>query len=312
VRVAPGLVGQAVPPQTLSRALAGVLDEPWTRVRDVLSALDLPEDRRSLLAQLDRARGRPGRPRVEVHFDVYGADAAGQPRGVVFVAPRGLVGGDEAEEGRPNSTEDDASGSLRGFAQSLAEHSVQVEAKAEAFARQAGLPPQGIADLRLAGFLHDQGKRDDRFQRWMHHGDPLGADPDDEATILAKSGRPLPAAARDKAGLPPCWRHEALSVRLARDHARLQVANDPDLVLWLVGTHHGYGRPLYPHADPAEVAPDVGPQSLAFDWCGLDWAALYEVLKARYGFWELARMEAILRLADHRASEDAANRRADE
>src|SRR5690606_41080020 len=91
--------------------------------------------------------------------------------------------------------------------------------------------------------------------------------------------------------------------------ARLRDARDADLVLWLVGTHHGYGRPLFPHADPNETPSDVGPQSLAFDWNGLDWPTLFQALKARYGVWELARMEAILRLADHRASEEAAARR---
>jgi CRISPR-associated endonuclease/helicase Cas3 len=89
-------------------------------------------------------------------------------------------------------------------------------------------------------------------------------------------------------------------------------ASDAGLVLWLVGAHHGYGRPLFPHQDPTENAPDIGPQSLAFDWNGLDWPSLFARLKDRYGVWELARMEAILRLADHRASEEARERAAKE
>jgi CRISPR-associated endonuclease/helicase Cas3 len=90
---------------------------------------------------------------------------------------------------------------------------------------------------------------------------------------------------------------------------RFAAAKDPELVLWLIGVHHGFGRPLFPHSDPAETSPDVGPQSLAFDWKGMDWPTLHTRLQSRYGIWELARMEAVLRLADHRASEEAANRR---
>ena len=308
VRVAPGLLGDTLSPEALSPALAGSRHEPWQVVRDTLTGLALPQERKMLLRLLDDAVGRRGRPAVDVHLDIYGTNADGEPRGVVFVAPSGLAGGEQAEDGRPNATEDDASGSLYGFAQTLAEHSAQVEAKAACFAQAAGLPAERVADLKVAGFLHDEGKRDVRFQRWLHHGDPLGADPQDESTILAKSGRTLPPAARDKAGLPPHWRHEALSVRLARNLPRLHEAVDPDLVLWLVGTHHGFGRPLFPHTDPGEQAPAVGPQSLAFEWRGMDWPTMFQTLKARYGVWELARMEAILRLADHRASEEDADR----
>jgi CRISPR-associated endonuclease/helicase Cas3 len=123
--------------------------------------------------------------------------------------------------------------------------------------------------------------------------------------------------------LPDHWRHEALSVRLAMVHPRFAGAredeHDKDLVLWLIGTHHGHGRSLFPHPDdswshmdlpPAlggriDIPAGAGPQSLAFEWKGLDWPGLHEILKARYGVWELARMEAILRLADHRASQAA-------
>lgn len=305
LRIAPGLLGIEVSPDALSSVLAGVQREKWETARDAVLRLALPDEVKRHLELLAQARGKRGRPAIELHFDLYGTNPDDEPRGLVFVAPHGIANGSNEEEGRPNATEDDASGSLYGFAQPLAQHSAEVEAKAETFARTAGLPDERVADLKLAGFLHDEGKRDSRFQRWLHHGDPLGADPEDDSTVLAKSGRPLPSDARDKAGLPPRWRHEALSVRLARTHVRLKEAKDADLVLWLVGTHHGHGRPLFPHADPKESAPEVGPQSLAFDWKGLDWPTLFQTLKARYGVWELARMEAILRLADHRASEDA-------
>lgn len=205
-----------------------------------------------------------------------------------------------------------------GVAVSLVQHSLDVEARAEAFASAAGLSSDRVFDLKLAGYLHDAGKADPRFQEWLHYGDPFASDPERPGSILAKSDRPLPASVRSRTGLPLRWRHEALSVRVATHMTDFLQAKDPDLVLWLLGSHHGYGRPLFPHADPDDAAPrqlpavlglprqlpaGAGPQSLAFDWHGLDWPTLFVRLKARYGVWELARMEAVLRLADHRASE---------
>ncbi|WP_042696601.1 type I-U CRISPR-associated helicase/endonuclease Cas3 [Azospirillum sp. B506] len=293
----------------------------WTRVRDAVLALGLPAELKAALTRLDHAKGR--HRRVEMHRDLYGEDGD-QPRGIVFVAPLGLkdvtAEDDKADGG---SIEDDIAGSLPGYAQPLAEHSGEVEAMTTRFARAAGLSPERVADLAIAGFLHDLGKIDERFQRWLT-GDPL-ADPD---RVLAKSGRKLPRDARERAGLPRHWRHEALSVRLARETPRLEDAKDPQLVLWLIGTHHGHGRPLFPHGDekdgeerrnlpavlgnPTSLAPGHGPQSLGFALDGLDWPGLFETLKAKYGLWELARMEAILRLADQRASAETAKRRGDE
>lgn len=326
VRVGPGMVADDLA-EALADALAQAASSSWRDLRAALFSLPLSEDMRADLAVLDTARAPRGRrPVVVAYTDVYGFDDDGQPRGIVFVAPFGIDGDlgqgprvrGAAEENALAATEDDTSGSLAGVAVSLAQHSRDVEARAEAFASAAGLSRDRVFDLKLAGYLHDAGKADPRFQEWLHHGDPFASNLETPDCILAKSDRPLPASVRSRARLPLRWRHEALSVRLAPYVPSFAGAEDPELVLWLLGSHHGYGRPLFPHADPDDTAPrqlpailglprqlpaGAGPQSLAFDWHGLDWPALFVRLKARYGVWELARMEAILRLADHRASE---------
>lgn len=334
VRVAPGLLEGQVSEEALADALSRRASDHWADVCASLDDLDLPEDVRESIAALNdakpwkRSRRHAGgrEPAVTVHLGLYGENDAG-PRGVVFLARFGLEPekaqetGDESDA--PASTEDDVADSMPGFGLSLARHSEEVAAMAALFAEKADLPPALVKDVRLAGLLHDAGKADRRFQAWLHHGDPLGPDPDDPGEALAKSGRPLPRRAREESGLPDRWRHEALSVRLAMANRRLAEAHDPELVLWLVGVHHGHGRPFFPHGDPEdaerrsfpdliglprELPPGRGPQSLAFDHGGLDWPSLFARLAARYGVWELARLEAILRLADHRASEEAARR----
>lgn len=308
VRVAPGLLDGVVDDDALANALANAASRGWKDLRSALLDLALSDALREDLIALDDAR----RSRVVAYLDVYGTTDDGRPRGVVFVAPFGLK--EREYVGNAATTEDDAEGSLPGLRIMLDRHGIDVADLAAAFATRAGLPAEVVSDLRLAGLLHDAGKADPRFQAWLHYGDPLGPD---ENSVLAKSDRPLPPTARSASGLPENWRHEALSVRMAQAGGLAQ-ANDPDLVLWLIGVHHGYGRPLFPHCDPedskprplpavyglpSELPPGAGPQSLAFDWQGLDWPSLYERLKARYGVWQLARLEAILRLADHRASE---------
>ena len=321
VRVAPGLLGESPSDDTLANALAGAVSQRWQDLRAALTGLALPQEVRDDLAALDNAKRKKS---VTAHLDLYGT-AEERPRGVVFVAPFGIKDEREEEDALPNATEDDASGSIAGFSLPLQRHSDDVERQAADFAKTAGLPAERIADLKLAGFLHDAGKADPRFQAWLHYGDPLGPDLDEE-NVLAKSGRPLPPVARAASGLPDKWRHEALSVRLAPHIARFNEAQDSELVLWLIGTHHGYGRPFFPHCDaadgkprklpaaiglPSKLPPEPGPQSLAYDLDGLDWPALFVRLKARYGVWELARMEAVLRLADHRASEARARENAE-
>jgi CRISPR-associated endonuclease/helicase Cas3 len=335
VRVAPGLL-QAEPDEeeAANAALAAAIAEAestrdWLVMRRAVLP-HCPPEIRARLERLDDARKKL----VDIITDLYGRDDDDRPRGVVFLARFGLDIDDsdqrkeKSEEAfaadGANSTEDDLAGSLPGYALSLEQHSADVEAWAEMLARRAELPAPLIEDLKLAGYFHDAGKADSRFQAWLHSSDPLRADREDPgelATVLAKSARRLPTNARERSGLPDHWRHEALSVRLAPYLPRFAEAEDAELVLWLVGSHHGYGRPFFPHADPLDqverqglprvldipetLPPGLGPQSLGFDWNGLDWPSLFERLKAKYGVWNLARIEAILRLADHRASEEA-------
>lgn len=329
VRVAPGLLKNPADDAQLSRAIESAETRQWEALRDAVKSVGLPDTLAEGLDRLESAKGTKRKNRVQAYTDLYG-DEDGCPRGVVFVAPFGIETpkNEEAEEGSEeggssNATEDDIAGSLPGFALSLERHSNDVEAMVERFVRTnlAGVPEDRICDLKLAAHLHDAGKADLRFQAWLAYGDPLGPDPSCPGEILAKSARPIPRNARASSGLPDRWRHEALSVRLAPSTPRFAEAKDPELVLWLIGTHHGHGRPFFPHSDPADAKPrnlpfvpgigpmrlcaGSGPQSLAYDREGLDWPGLYERLKVRYGVWELARMEAVLRLADHRASEEA-------
>lgn len=218
-------------------------------------------------------------------------------------------------------TEDDES--LRGIQKRilLADHSKGVEHFAGSFAERAGLPSEIVEDIALAGYLHDAGKAHPEFKRLLYGGDELAtlAGPD-----LAKSARlpESPAAwkeAQRQANLPQRARHEVASICFAEAHPALMNANDRDLVLWLIGTHHGYGRPFF---DPPErewprkgetFESDLGdglivakPARSLAELTGV-WLELADRLARHYGAWGLARLEAILRLADHRRSEAEQN-----
>jgi len=122
------------------------------------------------------------------------------------------------------------------------------------------------------------------------------------------------AAARKASAYPPGARHELLSVRLAESAPELLPDDSDmrDLVLHLIATHHGHCRPFAPVVFD-EAAPTVhytingiqtkwsGPTALERLDSGV--AERYWRLVRRYGWWGLAWLEALLRLADHRRSE---------
>lgn len=287
----------------LARALPGP-DEDLD-LDELLAALPAADDnapgpdRRDVRCALEALRDtRGGTRRIEIHRPYGAAD-----RGAVLIAARGIASAGGRPAAQP-ATEDESLSHTAGKPVTLDDHTNSVVAYVDRFTAALRLDrrfgKELAADLRLAAALHDIGKADPRFQLFLSGADWWNR-PDGEP--LAKSGRRTVHGAWERAELPKGWRHEAQSVRMAVQHPRFSDAYDPCLVLWMIGTHHGLGRPFYAFSDPQDG--DGGPQSLAYDFGGLDWPSIFDQLRQHYGTWRLAWFEAILRLADHRASEAA-------
>jgi CRISPR-associated endonuclease/helicase Cas3 len=242
--------------------------------------------------------------------------AAAYPAGVVLTArvQPGFFGSErEPPEQEDDSTDEDDASSIRAgtwepVTVSLDEHLEGVAHWTKTFASRLGLSEEFFALLVRAARLHDIGKADWRFQFLLY-----GDEPDE--VLLAKSGRDINAnqraAIHKRANLPEHFRHELVSVALIRNH-REQVLGDMrdghgPLVEYLVGSHHGRGRPFVP------VIEDKKPEQVTLSWQGhrlfassdhglarLDsrWADQFWELTRRYGYWGLAYLEAVLRLAD--------------
>ncbi|MGH9026196.1 MAG: type I-G CRISPR-associated helicase/endonuclease Cas3g [Acidimicrobiia bacterium] len=231
------------------------------------------------------------------------------------VSSRAPVGPHEsvADDTADSVDSEPTTSSFIGTEVSLQQHLSDVEKWARTLAENCGLGSAMVEDVALAGHLHDLGKADPRFQQLLRGGELAPAD----SPLLAKSA----TSSTDRRARNRAWRasryprgarHELLSVALIETHDRLRArAHDWELVLHLVASHHGWARPFVP------VSIDRAPLSAAVR-CGDDrletttdhgLARLdsgiperFWRLVRRYGWYGLAWLEAILRLADHRAS----------
>jgi CRISPR-associated endonuclease/helicase Cas3 len=189
--------------------------------------------------------------------------------------------------------------------QALAAHTAGVVEHAKRFAAGCGIATELASDIHLAARLHDWGKCDERFQTWLAGKPFYGGE------YLAKSEGNRSKADNDRlrraAGYPDGARHEAASVMAACASGLLSEAYDRDLVLHLVGTHHGCGRPFFPvwedkpgftilvEAEEKSFETSSGKELARID---SGWVDRFALLNRRYGYWGLAYLEAILRRAD--------------
>ncbi|WP_437610274.1 type I-U CRISPR-associated helicase/endonuclease Cas3 [Sorangium sp. So ce834] len=267
----------------------------------VLTELAAKDRRRPALVRLDgmQLAGEDGEPRVEAGYFA-------------------LIGRFRThDEGAGNVTTEDDGASYTGVEVTLREHLGGVASWARRFAEQCGLPPDVARAVELAARWHDAGKVDPRFQRMLHGGSELRAAVATEPlakSALVAADRAARAHAFKRSGYPRGARHELSSVALLQSCERLFDKDvDRDLVLHLTASHHGWCRPFAPVVaddEPVELALEVegtpvhvsSDHGLARLDAGI--AERFWRLVQRYGWFGLAWLEAILRLADHRRSEE--------
>ena len=214
----------------------------------------------------------------------------------------------------------DDSVSFTGTKVTLSTHLNGVGDRAAEFAKRLGLSTEFQEDLRLAGALHDLGKVDRRFQAQLVGGDIVQLEMLEEPLAKSLPGTRIRSVhgTRMMDRYPRGMRHEAASTALVQSNAALLAdAHDRDLVLHLIMTHHGFGRPLPP------IVEDPSPRRLHHRYDGhemetssnlvtsdiaLESADRFWKLVGHYGHHGLAWLEAILRLADHRQSEEEARK----
>jgi CRISPR-associated endonuclease/helicase Cas3 len=163
--------------------------------------------------------------------------------------------------------------------------------------------------MRKSAKFHDYGKVDVRYQAWLRNGDHMAARY--ALKPIAKSGKDI-LLRQQVVGLPKDFRHEILSLMFAERSPEVS-GEIRDLVLHLVAAHHRRCRPFAPVVldDGAECATynsiaickgermENAPHRLDSGVSDRFWQ-----LTAKYGWWGLSYLEALLRLADWQASED--------
>ena len=313
-----------------SRALANALTREtrtdaariWSAVAGVLQDLGSGESARAIAIALSEINGLPEdwtrrlkeaikNPRA---LDYCWYDEERPARGIVIFTKWRVRKAEEADNPEPTSERDDSSHTGREVL--LETHCREVAREAREDAQRVGMPVSVARVLGLAGLLHDFGKADPRFQAELY-GSPRAYR--QGSPLLAKSERPYVYRHSRSGFAPEGFRHEALSVALALGHPEVAGLSDDDrdLLLWLVGTHHGYGRVFFPAC--VDTQPDTRTR-VAFDGVVTEarakdapvrldqgWFELADRVRRRWSPWELARLEAIVRLADHRVSANEQN-----
>jgi CRISPR-associated endonuclease/helicase Cas3 len=173
--------------------------------------------------------------------------------------------------------------SLTGGTVQLRSHSDTARAVAISLTQRPGLDA-GLADvIVIACERHDTGKN----RRWW------------QAAIGNEGPEPLAKSSESffDHDLNAGYRHEFGSLLEAADDQSLTTHPHRELILHLIAAHHGWGRPsfeptAYDRSRPRSVCEQVAHEV----------ALRFARLQRRYGWWQLAYLEALVKCVDAIAS----------
>ncbi len=173
------------------------------------------------------------------------------------------------------------------------DHTDKVTIKAEAIVRKLPLPDDVKKALVLAARFHDLGKKREVWQRSIGNPNP--------SNWYAKSGKGWKS--RDISD----YRHEFGSLLDIQDLPEFQEQPDEvkDLVLHLVASGHGRGRPHF----PTDEVFDPEPKGKDVNKMAVEVVQRFARLQRKYGRWGLAYLESLLRAADYAASAEPSARK---
>lgn len=163
------------------------------------------------------------------------------------------------------------------------EHNIAAANLIRIMTDKTALPASIKEALFLAAANHDLGKFHERWQTAAGH---------EPATGLAKA-----ISGGIDWRILDGYRHELGSLIDALEVEEIRTHAECDLILHLIATHHGWARP---HFEDRAFPPEVDEETR--NRTNLDIMKRYISLQVRFGYWQLAWLESLLRRADGIAS----------
>ncbi|MGS2664184.1 type I-G CRISPR-associated helicase/endonuclease Cas3g [Corynebacterium glucuronolyticum] len=176
----------------------------------------------------------------------------------------------------------------------IEQHQLAVAQRVKELCARLGVDTEYSDRIATACRLHDEGKRDSRFQHMLGNSRP-------DVALAKSKKRSKQEVSRSRAGsgLPTGWRHEQFSAVIAEDMRSAGDTRIDELVVHIIGTSHGRGRDLFPQIGEQVVTGSSTADRLFSEG---QWESQVRHLTRELGAYTLALCESLERAADGQIS----------